>query len=482
MVNSSIINDKEYIGKIKVVSVPIVEVANSKAKRFEASVYSTEGRVARKKIEESNLPLASLKPNDGIISDCLYPNRFKRIYVDKKTGLDFFLPSQINEIYPTPDKYISPKTEVNIEELKVKKGSILLTRSGTIGNLTYVSDTLENRIFSDDVIRMYFDDPYNAGYVYAFLKSKAGQDILTTNNYGAVIQHVEPSHLGEIKVPIPPSDLKISINDLIVKSFRLRDTSNKLINEAKSLLIQNLQLPPIEELPQKTINDKKKVIAFMVPASQLKNRFDGSYHVPIAEAITLHISKYAQEVTSLSDERISDSILLPGRFKRVYVGEDNGIPFFGGKQIHELVPSGMKYLSKVHHTERFNKQLELKENMILVTCSGTIGKVAIVPKHWDGWAANQHILRIIPKDSNMAGYIFAWVDTDYGKSLIKRYTYGAVVDEIDDKQLSKVPIPLIQDNMFAKINELVLDANKKRYLAYQLEKEAISIIEDKILK
>ena len=83
--------------------------------------------------------------------------------------------------------------------------------------------------------------------------------------------------------------------------------------------------------------------------------------------------------------------------------------------------------------------------MCLITRSGTIGKIMIVPKHWTGWVANEHCLRLSPRNKVIAGYIYAWLSTDYALPLIVRHTYVAVVDEIDDKQLAEVPIPLLQD-------------------------------------
>lgn len=71
----------------------------------------------------------------------------------------------------------------------------MLTRSGTIGNLTIVSDTLNDKIFSDDVIRVKLNNEYDIGYLYTYLNTKIGKKILQTNKYGSVITHIEPEHL-----------------------------------------------------------------------------------------------------------------------------------------------------------------------------------------------------------------------------------------------------------------------------------------------
>lgn len=484
MVNSQQQNlDMVYVQNIKHITIPISEIAGARGNRFDASVYCTEGRAARLKLEklsQTKFELTSLNPNDGFVKDCLYPSRFKRIYVDKQTGLEFLLPSQINEIYPKAEKYISPKTEVDIDNLKVKKFSLLLTRSGTIGNLTFVSDTLNGKIFSDDVIRTTFNSLEDVGYAYAFLKSKTGQDILTTNNYGAVVQHIEPSHLAEVQIPNPSKDVKKKIHDLITRSFSLRDESNRLIDESQKLLIDELKLPQLHELKQNTFGSNDDVTTFSISASKLNNRLDASYHVPIVESIEKRIAEHSSSVHRLADSLVSNKVFLPGRFKRVYVDEGHGAKFIGSKQIGELNPTNTKYLSLNKH-EKELQELELKENMVLVSRSGTIGSIKIVPKHWEKWVINEHVIRIIPASNEIAGYLYAWLDTEYGQVLIKKHTFGAVVDEIDVKQLGEVPIPFVSNDKLTQINDLVLEANKKRYESYILEKEAIAVINNEVL-
>lgn len=66
--------------------------------------------------------------------------------------------------------------------------------------------------------------------------------------------------------------------------------------------------------------------------------------------------------------------------------------------------------------------------------------------------------------------------------MIRRFKYGAVVDEIDGKQTSQVQIPLLKNkDSQKKINNLVLEANQKRYKAYLLEQEALNIINTQVI-
>ena len=345
-----------------------------------------------------------------------------------------------------------------------------------------MSRTLASKIFSHDLLRIDCRKPDEAGYIYAFLKSKIGNKILLTNSYGAVITHIEPEHLATVPIPDAPTMLKKKIHDLIVRYYELRDESNDLIDQATALLIGELKLPDIDTFDVGLYKKAAPVDTFSVRLSEMSGRLDASYHVPIVDAIIEHLKRYAEEVTTVGDPRISREVILPGRFKRVYVDEGYGRVFIGGKQLYELDPTNKKYLSNVHHGDRISRQLELHENMTLITCSGTIGKVALVGKHWENWTANQHIIRILPASEDIAGYLNIFLASDYGKALITRFTYGSVVDEIDDNHIRQIAIPLLKNHTVQKkINDLALEANEKRYQAYLLEQEALQIMDRDVI-
>lgn len=451
-----------------------------RGKRLEASVYDVEAKQAHEIIADGKYPLTTLGGADGMTTSYTGA-RFKRIWVEK-SDYPIYQPSTIMDIKPSPDGYISAITDTDIDALRVSKGQVLMTCSGTIGKVSFVSDTMDNLIFSHDLLRINCKKPSDAGYVYAYLKSKVGNKILLTNSYGAVITHVEPEHFATVPIPDAPDVLKSKIGNLIIRSYTLRDESNALIDEATKLLIEELQLPAIEDFNVGYFKKDAPVDTFSVKLSDMRYRLDASYHVPIVDALLIVLKKYAAEVTSIGDKRISSAVILPGRFKRVYVEEGQGRVFIGGKQLFELDPSNKKYLSLSQHGDRIEKQLELHENMTLITCSGTIGKVALVGKHWENWAANQHIIRVVPASQDVAGYNYIFLLSDYGRTLIQRYTYGAVVDEIDNGHVSDIPIPLLKNHDAQKrINDLALEANRKRYEAYKLEQKALEIMDKEVI-
>ena len=85
--------------------------------------------------------------------------------------MPIYQPSTVVDIKPTPDGYISKRTKTDIESLRVHKGQVLMTCSGTIGKVSYVSKALDEKIFSHDLLRINCNNADDAGYIYAYLRS-----------------------------------------------------------------------------------------------------------------------------------------------------------------------------------------------------------------------------------------------------------------------------------------------------------------------
>ncbi|MGD9852869.1 MAG: restriction endonuclease subunit S [Nitrospirales bacterium] len=464
-------------------SVSLQEVIQRES-RLKAAVFDIEGRHAREVLAACKWPVTSVAGDEGLSRAFHFP-RFKRVWVEH-SEYPIYQPGQINEINPKPSGYLSLITQTNIDDLRVSKGQILMTcsgRSGSIGRTTYVSGTLQGRIFSHDLIRIECLEPDTGGYLYAFLSTKTGRALVKSNEYGAMIPHIEPAHLETVPVPSPPLLLKKQIHDLIIHSYSLRDESNDLLQEAERLLCGALKLPPLRELRPRTFDKDAGLPNYTVNLSQVAGRLDAGYHAPIIDAIMRYLKKEAAETTTVGDPRITKRVILPGRFARVYVEEGQGIPLFGGKQLLELDPAKKKYLSLSRHGERVRGELKLFKYMTLISRSGTIGKVAFTPSHWENMIASEDVIRVEPSCVDIAGYLYVFLSSDYGRELIKRFTFGSAVPHIDDYHVAQVSVPLLKDpSVQAEINRLALEANAKLTQAYHAEQKALRITNEEVIQ
>lgn len=459
-------------------SVSLSEVID-KGKRLESSYYGVEYKRIIKTIQNSKYGYSNLQGSKNDIINSYRPGIIKRIFVESTDdSIPMLIPSQIQDIYPKAEKYLSKLMIDKIKDWFVKENEILLTCSGTIGNVTLVTETLKNKCISQNLIRIICCNEFY-GYVYAFLKSEYGQVQLKNNNYGAVIKHIDPSHLDNVIIPNAPERIKVIINKLIIDSYKNRDKSNYLIDEATKIMIDELELPSIEELKKEAFSYSKDINSFSTKLSDLDGRLEVSYHLPLVEVIEKHLSKKASLI-KLNSEDIIEKIILAGVFKRNYVQKGHGYPFIGGKEITQLYPETDKYLSKITHKKRYDKELKVKESWILVTDRGTIGKTVLVPKQMDGMAVSQNVLKIVPK--MYSGYLFCFLNSEYGQFFIKRQSYGSVVNMIDDICMGNIKIPMLSNReKLIEIDNMVLESNKLRYIAYKKEQEAINIMNKEVL-
>ena len=176
---------------------------------------------------------------------------------------------------------------------------------------------------------------------------------------------------------------------------------------------------------------------------------------------------------------VTERIFIPPRFKRVYVDYEHGVPFLQGTHLPHLKPADLKYLSRTAH-----KGLErwiIEAGWVLVTCSGTIGRVAIALRQWHGWAASQHILRIVPLAGSPcpAGYIYSWLSSPLGQAQFNS-VYGAVVDEITASHVENILIPVPETEeqraIVETINNLALQAVETKEQALEWDTMAVSTV------
>ena len=432
--------------------------------RLDASYYAQEVSRATRLLEESGYRIMPL--HDSFSKDVFYLPREKRFFADSNVGEPYLMPSELFFFPFSPSKFVYARKLRKAEEWYVKEGWLLLTRSGKLGKLTLATRSLKEFVVSDDVIRIISQKDSYSGFLYAYLSTWVGNALLTKDQYGVAVDHIEPHHVKTVKVPLFPEEIQRIIHNNIQKAFNLREKSRLLLDKSQEELLRELELPELEK--------PTKIEPFSVRSSDLKLRFDASYHNPIIDDIHDNLKE-----CKFPPKRVGDNIgevFIPGRFKRIYVGKDYGIPLLSGTQVVQIKPYDMKYIST-----KVTKNIEnwiVRTGWVLVTCSGTIGRIALVPKEWDGWAISQHVLRIIPNAKEVNnGFLVAFLLSEYGHQQVISKTYGGVVDELAEDDVKDVLIPLPPLDVQKKIGNLVVEAYELKELANKIEDETVKTLE-----
>lgn len=189
-------------------------------------------------------------------------------------------------------------------------------------------------------------------------------------------------------------------------------------------------------------------------------RFDASFFDPKVEAHVKTLEGF--DTFPLSDLA---TLSLPGRFERVWaVDEKHGRPYLNATDLLTLfslgIPTKVRYLSDESETDI--SRLIVREGWLLMTCSGTIGRVYYVPARLDGWAATHDLIRIIPKMPDITGYLFAWCRTPVAQAQILSHTHGGQINHVTDKQVGELLVPRLEDHAGRSLNERVMAAINAR--------------------
>jgi Type I restriction modification DNA specificity domain len=152
----------------------------------------------------------------------------------------------------------------------------------------------------------------------------------------------------------------------------------------------------------------------------------------------------ALQASGMQTRRLGDvtkRVFMPTRFKRTYVSADHGVPFLQGSHVVQFRPADVKYLSRAAHKNL--DQYLIRRGWLLVTRSGSTGRVALVPPEWDGWAASEHVFRVIPEERGCpAGYLATFLESPIGQAQLSAQVYGAVVDELTEEQVRNIEVPM----------------------------------------
>ena len=447
-------------------------------KRLNASSYfygSINAKILLTKLIEKGINLDNL----GKFSNNIFVGaRSKRLFTTKKEGVPYLMPIDLFTSNFKPRKWVRRETE-DLENWGVSRYTILISQSGTPGRTLITIKLFEDKVVSPNVIRYFPDEEENEkiGYIYAYLSSWMGQALLTKDQYGSTVKHIEPHHVANILIPRIP-ELEEEINQKILEAHRLREEAQELLLKAEEMLYSELGLPEIDEDGVEYFGGEegKIVKSFEIKVSELNLRLDASYHLPIIRQIEQYLAEINMDVQLLGN-KIS-SIFIPPRFKRPYVKKyDDGVRYIRPSDLPLIKYFESRYLARTFKNCDFYR---LKEGEILVVTDEAIGWASIVTPLIAGWYGSNNFARIVPTEDLDRGYLLAYLLSPYGQYQLKSEIFGGVIDHLTADHISQIKIPIPSEQIQRKIGNFIFEAYDKRDNANQIEDEAIKLLERRL--
>lgn len=141
------------------------------------------------------------------------------------------------------------------------------------------------------------------------------------------------------------------------------------------------------------------------------------------------------------------------RFKRPYadLGVTSGPTirkYFTGTALTQLNSDNVKYLDSAKASTQVKKQLEaltIYRGYILVSDSGTLGRVTYALTQHDGHVATNNLIRIVVDDIPLRGYIYEFLQSELGQSLMLKNAYGTNQEHLEPDIIAEIPIPVPKD-------------------------------------
>jgi len=129
-----------------------------------------------------------------------------------------------------------------------------------------------------------------------------------------------------------------------------------------------------------------------------------------------------------------------------------------------------------------NQNFTIRKGWTLITRSGTTGRMAFARESMDGMACSEHVMRVVPDiDRIPAGYLFSYLSSRFGISLVVSGTYGSVIQSIEPHHVISLPVPRLQeiereaDCFVHQSADLLTESQKKLNEATELFFESVGL-------
>ncbi|MDE0471631.1 MAG: restriction endonuclease subunit S [Ekhidna sp.] len=148
-------------------------------------------------------------------------------------------------------------------------------------------------------------------------------------------------------------------------------------------------------------------------------------------------------------------ILHPSEIKREYVDEESGVWFFRAQNVRPLKieDSNNVFISK-KDAKRLSKNLIKKHDVVITRTGANFGQTALY--NLDKTAIGSSHTFILRNSYFNQSFLAVFFNTNYGRKLIDKGTYGGSQPEIAPYYLSHIPIPEFSNNFQKQIENCLL--------------------------
>ena len=451
--------------------------------RIDPSLHLSEGVKVRSDLPK--VPYQLVKVSD-CASRIFFGNIFSRCFVkSKEFGVTYLAASDTVLANIETGRYLSKKQANQLNYLILDKDWILVTCSGTLGNVTYTNKHFCNKIATHDLIRIVpSNEIVKRGYLYAFLAGKYGYNQITQSQFGGVVKHINDKQTGSILLPKFPEDFQIEVDNLIQESARLREEAADELMVADKILKEKAHLKELSPDDYDYYGPKsyqRQVSCFTRNIKDIGTTTINAFNH--SERIRKLKGLIKCQLLPLKEILMGGDTFSTGSFPRVEVKDGYGIMLINQRDIFDTIIRG-KYISK--RNVNITNLVEYGE--VLIAGVGTLGenetfcRAIFANEDLEGQLVSGEFIRMKTNENIPSGYLFTWLNSDYGFRLLRNIQAGTKLCRPIPKLVLEIPVPILDNDTMMEIDRLVRDAHIKRHQANQNELRAINMVEQEIEK
>ena len=449
--------------------------------RIDPSFYRPEFKILERAFIDGKYQVKTLKNIADKISSGATPLSGGNSYTNKEEGIPFIRSGDINaDKNINFDDLLYIKDDIHQKKLRssqLKKGDVLIAIVGaTIGQVSLYDYNREANI-NQAIAMVRVKKDINPEYVKEYLLSSVGQNQLNKIKRPVARANINLEEVGSIKIPLPPLSIQNKIVDIMAKAYE--DKKEKEAEAGK--LLKSIDIYVLDQLGIKTPEIKRDMVFEVMSDKVEHNRVDAEYWQPFLENIEQIIRQSKYKTQKLKD--FITKIHYGASTSNAYV--DDGIHLL---RILNLKPNYVNLSDVVYLPEDFRKELGnafVKDGDLLISRSGTVGIVSVVPKEADGFAFGSFIIKFCLNNEINKEFVSIWLNNKLNKLLTEREKIGAIQGNITIGTIENFDIPVpplaIQNKVVEKINSYYSQAQRLKDEANNNLRKAKAKVEQIIL-
>jgi len=374
-------------------------------------------------------------------------------YRGQDINTDFFL-ENANPVY-IPEEIYDRKY---MKRSYFKPNDILLSIVGTVGSLSLVTDQIE-RSTGSCKLAILRPRSINPEYLAIFLMCLYGNSQVKRNVRGAVQTGLLLEDMDQINVYVATQIFQSFISSIIKQALSLNRDFRDLYLQAEQILSSKLGL---------TNWQPKHQLSFAKNFSDTKSadRIDAEYFQPFYDEVKRKLStKKLKTLDSLCALINYGTVPTSPYFK-------TGIPYIKGLNLIGGFVGGE--IDKITNTEKLPKKFFTKENDIIISQMGTVGKAGLVTKDQENYVLASFTIRIRLENYN---YIDPYVLTLFINKIARPYYLLRKIAQASVRQNTDLPTikNLLVPSLSAKAQNIISSKIKQSYISKLKSKKLLEI-------